>query len=322
MRENNHHNHPSYLSFSEDDGRTWSHPVEAPFSGDRPFAGQLPDGRVLVTFRNQAGRPGLHAWLGDIEHEGGYKVARGGIGPAHGVAAAEAQRPGGFPASAGARLDGDALVLENGPETITRYLLLPPESHTSEITFTADLEVSGENGVPAATLYLMRLGLRLTVMPDGLSLGNNTWRALDMRRRRSVTVTHRGGLVEVRVDGELALANLIYREAPWERSYFGNGPDHRGASRWYAVAYRADNPTEAAHVWRWEAVSGAYPNQYAIDRTLELDYNATSPRPDHGYSSWVRFPDGEIFVADYTNEDAPQGKSQLRGYMLRAEDFG
>lgn len=321
MRENNHHNYPSYLSFSDDDGWSWSRPVEAPFSGDRPFAGQLPDGRVLVTYRNQTGRPGLHAWLGDIERESGYKVSRGGIGPAHGVAGPDAQRPGGFLRSAGARLDSGALWLENGPDTITRYLLLPPESFASDVTFTAALEVEGEDGTAAATLSVMRLGLHLTVAPDGLSLGRNTWAHVDMRRRRTLAVTHRGGLVEVRVDGDLMLANLIYREAPWERSYFGNGPEHRGASRWYAASYRVENPTESPHFWHWDAASGVYPNQYAIERTRELDYNPTSPRPDHGYSSWVRFDDGEIFVADYTNEDAPQGKSALRGYTLRAEDF-
>ena len=58
LRENNHTNYPSYLAFSDDAGRTWTKPVEAPFAGDRPFGGQLADGHTLVTFRNQAGRPG------------------------------------------------------------------------------------------------------------------------------------------------------------------------------------------------------------------------------------------------------------------------
>ena len=55
MRDNLHHNYPSQVSLSFDNGDTWTAPVEAPFAGDRPFIGQLADGRILVTFRNQAG---------------------------------------------------------------------------------------------------------------------------------------------------------------------------------------------------------------------------------------------------------------------------
>ena len=45
MRESNHNNYPSYLAFSDDAGSSWSEPIPAPFSGDRPFPGQLGDGR-------------------------------------------------------------------------------------------------------------------------------------------------------------------------------------------------------------------------------------------------------------------------------------
>lgn len=40
-----------------------------------PFSGQLSDGRVLATYRNQAGTPGLYAWIGNINDESGYKVS-------------------------------------------------------------------------------------------------------------------------------------------------------------------------------------------------------------------------------------------------------
>jgi hypothetical protein len=321
MRENNHMNYPSYLAFSDDAGRTWSRPVEAPFAGDRPFAGQLPDGRTLVTFRNQAGRPGLSAWLGDIEREHGYKVARAGAGAAHTVIHQHipADLPT-VPVTAGATRDGDALVLTNGLETVTRYLILPPESFTSGVRFTAEVQLEGEDGVPAATVLIARVGLHLTLFPDGLRIHVNQHRAIDLRQRRSLDVTHRGGLIEVRVDGEIVASNLVYRETVWERSFFGNGPDHRGAVHWFAVSYATDNPTEPPHRWEWQAASRTYPNQYAIDRWRELDYNPT-PNPDHGYSTWVQFEDGEIFVADYTNEGAPAGKAALRGYSLHLSDF-
>jgi len=45
-----------------------------PFSGDRPFAGELPDGRVLITYRNQAGNKGTQAWMGDLFAGVGYQI--------------------------------------------------------------------------------------------------------------------------------------------------------------------------------------------------------------------------------------------------------
>ncbi len=322
MRENNHNNYPSYLALSEDGGLTWTRPVEAPFSGDRPFAGQLPDGRTLVTFRNQAGKPGLYAWLGDLETESGYRVSRAAQGLSHAIegTAGPASRP---PEDA-VTLEPDALVLRNGPEAVTRYLLLPPESFTSEVSFEGDLEVDGPPGKPAATIHIARIGLNLTLAPDALTLAGvsqgSSRCAVDLRRRRRLRVHHRRGPTEVSVDGEVALARLVYREEYWDRSFFGNGPDHEGLARWFSAAYTVANPTEPPHAWRWSAAGGQYPNQYEIDRWVELDYNA-DPRPDHGYSSWVRFQDGEVFVADYTNEGSVAGKARLKGYFLRVEDL-
>ncbi len=320
LRENNHTNYPSYLAFSDDDGRTWSKPVEAPFSGDRPFGRQLADGRTLVTFRNQTGRPGLYAWLGEIETEHGYKVARAGAGAAHMVIHTG---PVDLPAvteTAGATLMDGALLLTNGAETTTRYLLLPPESFRSDVRFTAEVQLDGEDGVPAATVLVARIGLQVILYPDGLRIHVNQHRQVDLRQRRTISVTHHQGLIEVRVDGDLIASNLVYRETLWERSYFGNGPDHRGTARWFSVVYETENPTEPPHHWQWSATSGTYPNQYAIDRWRELDYNPT-PNPDHGYSSWLQFEDGEIFVADYTNEGAPFGKAALKGYLLHIADL-
>ena len=321
LRDNTHMNYPSYLAFSDDAGHTWSQPVEAPFSGDRPFGRQMPDGRTLVTFRNQTGRPGLYAWLGDIETEHGYTVARAGAGAAHMVI--HTAIPTDLPtvaATAGATLVDGALLLENGPETVTRYLLLPPESYTSNIRFTAEVALDGEDGIPAASILIARIGLHLMLYPDGLRIHVNQHRHLDLRRRRTLTVTHNQGLIEVHVDGELIVANLVYRETLWERSYFGNGPDHRGSARWFSVSYETDNPTEQPHRWRWSATNETYPNQYAIDRWRELDYNPT-PNPDHGYSSWLPLANGEILVADYTNEGAPRGKATLKTYRLHLSDF-
>ncbi len=56
----------------------------------------------------------------------------------------------------------------------------------------------------------------------------------------------------------------------------------------------------------------------AHTRILPLDFDR-SPQSDTGYTGWVQFPDGEIYVVNYIMDDAP--KAQIRGYALTMEDF-
>jgi sialidase-1 len=56
----------------------------------------------------------------------------------------------------------------------------------------------------------------------------------------------------------------------------------------------------------------------AHTRILPLDFDRHA-ESDTGYSGWVQFDDGEIYVVNYILDDAP--KAQIRGYSLRAEDF-
>ena len=53
-------------------------------------------------------------------------------------------------------------------------------------------------------------------------------------------------------------------------------------------------------------------------RIMPIDYDR-SPLADLGYSGWVQFEDGEIYIVNYIIDDAPKG--QIRGYSLREEDF-
>jgi sialidase-1 len=53
-------------------------------------------------------------------------------------------------------------------------------------------------------------------------------------------------------------------------------------------------------------------------RILPIDFDR-SPVSDLGYSGWVQFGDGEIYIAQYIVDDAPN--AQIRGYSLREEDF-
>ena len=54
-------------------------------------------------------------------------------------------------------------------------------------------------------------------------------------------------------------------------------------------------------------------------RILPIDFDR-SPHSDTGYSGWVQFPDGEIYIVNYIVDDA-WDKAQIRGYSLHMEDF-
>jgi hypothetical protein len=84
MRENSRRRN-SYVVFSDDEGKTWSEPVELPgaLTGDRHQGLYAPDGRLVVSFRDrthESPTPGdWVAWVGtydDIVHqaEGQYRV--------------------------------------------------------------------------------------------------------------------------------------------------------------------------------------------------------------------------------------------------------
>ena len=84
LRENS-RQYNSMVSFSRDEGRTWSEPVELPgaLTGDRHVARYAPDGRLVIVFRDMAHetptKGDFVAWVGtfdDIRHgrEGQYRV--------------------------------------------------------------------------------------------------------------------------------------------------------------------------------------------------------------------------------------------------------
>ncbi len=52
-------------------------------------------------------------------------------------------------------------------------------------------------------------------------------------------------------------------------------------------------------------------------RIFPLDFDR-SPVSDIGYTGWVQFEDGEIYVVNYIVDDAP--KAHIRGYAFRLED--
>ncbi|MPN30182.1 hypothetical protein SDC9_177640 [bioreactor metagenome] len=57
----------------------------------------------------------------------------------------------------------------------------------------------------------------------------------------------------------------------------------------------------------------------SVARIMPIDYDR-SPNSDLGYSGWVQFPDGELYIVNYIVDDAVD-KGQIRGYALRPEEF-
>lgn len=311
IRDNNHNNYPCQVAFSFDNGERWTEPTEAPFSGDRPFIGQLADGRLLVTYRNQGGNRGTYAWLGDITRETGYRCTARHLGAE--VIALDAV---------------SGLHISHPQPATTQYNLLPPEDFRSEIVFEARVRVAGEREENCAVVQIAHVDVRLSIRPEGVYLGEPTyfnqlidrfWPA-DMTVWHTIRIHHRGGLLRVYLDGRDVLRYHVLRDAPLTPTFFGTATDSTGESWWQHVKYHVRNLTEPEHVWLWDMHRGKYPDQYESDRVLELHAN-THAMPDNGYSAWHQFADGEIRVLDYTNEGDPLGQAHVVGCALWVEDF-
>lgn len=53
-------------------------------------------------------------------------------------------------------------------------------------------------------------------------------------------------------------------------------------------------------------------------RTFPIDFDRSSVS-DCGYTGWVQYPDGEIYIVNYLVDDAP--KAQIRGYSIRPDEI-
>ncbi|MBQ9544627.1 MAG: exo-alpha-sialidase, partial [Clostridia bacterium] len=53
-------------------------------------------------------------------------------------------------------------------------------------------------------------------------------------------------------------------------------------------------------------------------RIMPLDYDR-HPKPDLGYTGWVQFDDGEIYVVNYIKDDSE--KAHIRGYSFFPDDI-
>ena len=321
IRENHGAGIPCLVAFSYDQGKTWSKPLYCPFALHRPYAKQLPDGRVLVTGRHVNGGLGTYGWVGDLEEEAGTHVI------------------GGPRRKYAAHLDSDCLVIENKPEHECRYSLLPAESSFSAFEFEAQLRVEGPNLDPSVVLSVGSHGAMLIIGPDSISWVTgqlsrprnvDAYQNLNFRQWRTVTITHKQGWMRILVDGETVFHKSIFGVRlqisdtgsgdPSRRTQFGQAGDS-GRSFWESVSWKVENPTLDDHAWSWEAASGEFPDQYQRDRLIQIHGNNPNPSPDHGYSSWLRLDDGRILLVDYTNVGDVPPTCHLVGVYLTDDDL-
>ena len=317
MRENHSRGIPSLVAFSSDVGKTWSPAQRLPFAIHRPYAKQLPDGRVLVTGRHVNGPIGTYGWVGDLKAEAGtYQI-------------------GGPRSEYDAELTPEALVIRNTPDTGCRYSLLPPESGLSEVCIEAVVKVKGDGDDPVAFMAISHLGVPLAIAPNGIGArrGVDFRKPVDMTQYHKITIHHKGGLLKVLVDGETLIQACMFREGRPAGGRYGQGSLYSmtqfgelgdtGKSSWKSVKYEVHNRRINDWQWQWTAEDGKWPDQYQRDRLIQIHANELTEdhRPDHGYSSWLMLPDGRIIFVDYTNLGDPMGKSHLVAVHLDPEDI-
>ena len=74
----------------------------------------------------------------------------------------------------------------------------------------------------------------------------------------------------------------------------------------------ADIPSPEGQTPPW------YMTHYYPGRTFYMDMDRSVHR-DSGYSGWVQLDNGDIYVVDYINDDAPL--AQIRGYVVSRSDY-
>ncbi|MFC1717552.1 sialidase family protein [Candidatus Poribacteria bacterium] len=320
MRENHSAGIPCFVSFSQDMGETWSEPQITPFAIHRPYAKQLSDGRVLVTGRHVNGGLGTYAWCGDLKAEAG----KWGVGGPRTNFVAE--------------LTQEALVIESKAGHECSYTLLPPESCRSEVVLEARVRVEGQKDEAIAFLSVSGLlpqGAVVKMAPNWIMLNSaavDYRKPVDMTYDRTVTIHHRGGLLEVKVDGKTLIPECVWRESPRLSDFRGGDPTRRtqfgqagstGRSCWKSVSYSVKNPTLDGIEWSWNASQGLWPDDYQRRRLIQIHANPPGQKAqsDHGYSSWLILDDGRILLVDYTNFGDEPNRSHLVGVYIEPGDL-
>lgn len=339
---------PGMKAFSEDGGKTWQFQELAhPFVGRSCFD-LLQDGRGMVTYRTEVGRPALHAWVGDIHDPTTSRPTGAHFNDHHSVGLKDGAL----------HIDSDGMRGQ-----FTRYSLRPPDSPHSTFEISAEVMVLANAG-RAATISVPFAG-RLRLFPGHAEMAHDPSLRCDVTPGEFHTyrIVSRVERLVIYVDDRLALdvdkGDDTVTTLPWMpfnhvspyAPSFGNEPissralgeEHpeaptmafardvtpevTGYSIWRSVEEIIDDPQMGRRVISWSATRDGFPDQYQLDNILEV--GATVNGHDQGYSGWVQLDDGRIFAVEYTDDTAAGeyptmdmfGVPWIRGTFLSPSDL-
>ena len=234
------------LYFSEDDGQTWSEPVETPARGIVPVKLlELDSGRWILSCH-------------DREADFGYLVQRLWLSEDRGQTWSE-----------------PIVVGRQKGRNLCEVSILPMDCQTL-VAFMRENSFQGWDCFKAISHDHGETGSELIKFP--------------------LPGCHRPGAGWLQ-NGQIMIPHRFIQGG--KRGFFG------GHQNFFAALTNKDSAL-------------ALTREEVQTRILPIDFDR-SAESDTGYSGWVQFDDGEIFIANYVVDDAPKG--QIRGYSLRMEDF-
>nr|WP_321512772.1 sialidase family protein [uncultured Pseudodesulfovibrio sp.] len=314
MRENSFVFEPMYCAISMDKGTSWSEPVETPLMGHRPTMGLIPDGRLLVTYRNVGPDWGTCAWVGTVEElMSGFRV--------HGLAA-DPTNPTFTP-------DGMRICNKPGSLSVVRYALRPM---TDPRTATATLEAEVRINTADANGCGIRFGTwwKLTpkhITPDAKGAAPIP---LPAGQFNHIRLHYGDGLVTLHVNGENAATLAVNPDHAETRPIMFGAPypfeDNGVDCTWRRVDLNIIEPAyDRKHVYQWQAEDGL-PDQWVYDTVLELQNDRHAAAPDFGYSGWTSLEDGSFFCVYHHGggndpDYEPLHSSHITGTWFTLEDF-
>ena len=111
------------------------------------------------------------------------------------------------------------------------------------------------------------------------------------------------------------------------RPYFGSFYEEPRRKPELVGYWHAESPLLHAYIESQEDALRRAPLGVAYDEPLPpsalwlvID-NDLSPHPDFGYSGWANLPNGDVLVVDFITDDAPPGRTQIRGYIISEEEL-
>ena len=347
---------PAVKGYSDDMGKTWEI-RDLPFPiNNRPCAGLLNDGRVMLTYGSNEGRSSLQGFVGDPEDPTGFQPSGSHLNDRYSVG-----------------LKDGALHIDNDGVRgqFTLYNFRPADTEYTTVDMTAEVKVVRNDG-RAATLSVPYAG-KLRIFPDHVVMAHDKSLRVDVTEGvfHTYRLVSKIGNMKLYVDGQLKLdtdkgdslmrgysgCKLVYRGkisgqiscyAPGFgnelRGSYGNYrenvrisipnvfagnimPDVTGYSIWRRVEQILDDPYTGRRVISWVAQRDGFPDQYHLDNLIEID--ASINGGDQGMSGWIQLDDGRIFVVNFTDDTSAGNSSKtdndgigwIRGTFVELSDL-